>query len=198
LNILSDSWEIPVDPGEWGLFLEKYRLYLELIARGIRMSSENPGLDVDDLVQETLIRAHEKFPLFRGASEPELTRWLRRILNRLAIDQMRRINSNRRRSHRWARQLDDAGVVCEGTIPGRLAISWSTPSGKAQRRELAVLVAHALEQLPPDYRNVILLRQFDGLSLSETANRLGRTNDSVEKLWARGLVALRRLLKHLA
>ena len=70
----------------------------------------------------------------------------------------------------------------------------STPSQQAARREQAVLLADALDRLPQDYREVIILRHLEGLTFPEVARRLDRTLDSVEKLWARGLARLRRSL----
>ena len=57
-----------------------------------------------------------------------------------------------------------------------------------------MILANMLERLPPDYRDIILLRQIDGLSFRETSSRLGRSEDSIQKLWVRGLQALRVLM----
>jgi len=54
-----------------------------------------------------------------------------------------------------------------------------------------VLLADALERLPEDYREVIVLRNLQGLSFPEVAERMGRSVGSVEKLWMRGLARLR-------
>ena len=70
----------------------------------------------------------------------------------------------------------------------------SSPSQRAARREQAVLLANALQQLPEDYREVIILRHMEGLAFPEVARQMGRTFDSVKKLWTRGLVQLRRSL----
>ena len=57
-----------------------------------------------------------------------------------------------------------------------------------------MLLADALGQLPDDYREVLILRHLEGLSFPEVARRMGRTVDSVKKLWARALARLRQLL----
>src|SRR5262249_1062122 len=56
----------------------------------------------------------------------------------------------------------------------------------------AVLLADALGRLPADYREVLILRHLEGLTFPEVAARMGRSLDSVEKLWARALPRLRR------
>jgi RNA polymerase sigma-70 factor (ECF subfamily) len=57
-----------------------------------------------------------------------------------------------------------------------------------------VLLADALGQLPPDYRQVIVLHFLEGLPSAEVARRMGRSVNSVEKLWIRALGRLRRAL----
>jgi RNA polymerase sigma-70 factor (ECF subfamily) len=70
----------------------------------------------------------------------------------------------------------------------------SSPSQHAARREQAVLLANAMQRLPEHYRDVIVLHHLEGLSLSDVARRIGRSEDSVQKLWARALVQLRGFL----
>ena len=72
-----------------------------------------------------------------------------------------------------------------------LMASGSTPSQRAARREQVVLLADALQQLPDDYREVLILHHLQGMSLPDVARRLGRTLDSVKNLWLRGLARLR-------
>jgi len=63
---------------------------------------------------------------------------------------------------------------------------------QAVKREQDVLLADALEKLPEDYRNVIILRHLTGLTFPEVARRMHKTQDSVEKLWLRALARLRQ------
>jgi RNA polymerase sigma-70 factor (ECF subfamily) len=72
-----------------------------------------------------------------------------------------------------------------------LAAPGSSPSQQAARHELAILLADHLSRLPPDYREVIILRHLEGLRFPEVACRMDRTLDSVKKLWARALAQLR-------
>jgi RNA polymerase sigma-70 factor, ECF subfamily len=73
----------------------------------------------------------------------------------------------------------------------------STPSQQAVRREQAVILADALQDLPEDYREVIILRQLEGLSFPDVARRMSRTEDSVKNVWLRALARLRRTLEDL-
>jgi RNA polymerase sigma-70 factor (ECF subfamily) len=89
-----------------------------------------------------------------------------------------------------AAELDQSSRV----LDQGLVAPQSSPSQQAARREQAVLLADALERLPEDYREVIILHHMEELSLPEVARRMGRTEHSVEKLWARALARLRRSL----
>ena len=71
----------------------------------------------------------------------------------------------------------------------------STPSQQAVRREQAVILSDALQELPEDYRDVIILRHLEGLSFPDVARRMGRTEDSVKNVWLRALARLRRTLE---
>jgi RNA polymerase sigma-70 factor, ECF subfamily len=62
------------------------------------------------------------------------------------------------------------------------------------RREDSLQLARALDLLPPHYREVVLLRHIEGLPFAQVAEQMGRTVESVEKLWVRALARLRYLL----
>ena len=89
-----------------------------------------------------------------------------------------------------ADELDQSSRFLEGGLVGRE----SSPSQRASRREQAVLLADALDQLPPDYREVLILRHLESLTFPEIAERMERSVDSVEKLWVRALPRLRHVL----
>ena len=57
-----------------------------------------------------------------------------------------------------------------------------------------MLLADALARLPSAYREVLVLRELEGLSFPEVARQMGRSVDSVKKLWARALAQLRGAL----
>jgi RNA polymerase sigma-70 factor (ECF subfamily) len=178
--------------GALGRLLERYRGYLTLLARvqiGRRLQGK---ADHDDLVQEVFLEASRHFVGFRGVSEPELTAWLRQILATSFAHLVRRYVGTQARDVQLERALEDDLGQSSRAIGMVLAAEQSTPSQRASRREQAVLLADALERLPPDYREVIVLRHLEGLTFPEVAARMGRTLDSVEKLWARGLARLRR------
>ncbi len=182
------------DGAALGQLLERYRSYLSLLAR-VQIGRRIQGkLDVADLVQETFLEAHRGVGLFRGSTEAQFLAWLRQILVAILANQVRRYFGTKRRDVRLERDLQDGIDRSSAYLSSHLIAPQSSPSAQASRREQAVLLADAMEELPEDYREVIILRQLEGLSFPQVALRMGRTEDSVKNLWARALVRLRRLL----
>jgi RNA polymerase sigma-70 factor (ECF subfamily) len=146
------------------------------------------------VVQETFLAAHRDFQSFRGTTEAEFVSWLRNIMaNRLA-DLMRRHVKAKARDARLEQRL--AGDLDRSSQAMALALAarGPSPSQEAARRELGVLLADAIKALPADYGEVIVLRHLEGLPFAEVAARMGRSVDSVEKLWVRALARLRKAL----
>jgi RNA polymerase sigma-70 factor (ECF subfamily) len=178
-----------------GRLLEAYRSYLTLLAR-VQLGRDLQGkVDPSDLVQEAFLEAHRDFQQFRGQTEAELLAWLRRMLATSLADQVRRFRGTRRRDLRLEQQLAAALDRSSQALERGLAVPDSSPSARAERREDARRLAEALERLPADYRDVLLLRHFQGLTFPEIARRLGKTLDGVKNVWLRGLARLRRTLE---
>jgi RNA polymerase sigma-70 factor (ECF subfamily) len=58
------------------------------------------------------------------------------------------------------------------------------------RREDAARVLQGLDRVPSDYRTVLRLRYWDGLTFPQIAARIGRTDEAARKLWYRALARL--------
>jgi RNA polymerase sigma-70 factor (ECF subfamily) len=179
------------DSGALGRLLERYRSYLTLMARlqiGQRLQGK---ADCADVVQETFLEAARHFSRFRGESEPEFTAWLRQILATCLSHLIRRYHGTKARDIALERTLGDDLAQSSQAIDCGLLAEQSTPSQRASRREQAVLLADALDRLPADYREVIILRHLSGMTFPEVADQMGRSLDSVEKLHVRALLRLR-------
>ena len=179
------------DTDALGRLLEAYRNYLNLLARlevGRRLQAK---VDASDLVQETFLQAHRAFPDFRGVTEAEVAKWLRRILASRLSKAIRRYHGTQRRNVKLERELHQELGRSSQVLDRMLSISQTSPSQRAARREEAVLLADAIERLPEDYRDVIVLRHLRSMTFPQVAQAMNRSLNSVEKLWARGLAKLR-------
>jgi RNA polymerase sigma-70 factor, ECF subfamily len=177
-----------------GQLLELYRRYLRLLARVEIGQSLQAKVDASDLVQDTLLEAHRHFSTFQGISETQFLCWLRQIMAANLANLLRRYLGTQGRDVRLERELNIRLDQSSQLLDRGLADRGSSPSQQASRREQAVLLADALDQLPEDYREVLVLRHLEGLTFPEVAERMGRSLDSVEKLWVRGLAQLRQVV----
>lgn len=174
-----------------GMLLERFRNYLTLLAR-LQIDRRLQGkIDAADVVQDTFLKAHRHFGQFRGTTEAELAGWLRKILAMNLANLMRHYYRRQRRDVRLERELSVELDQSSRVLDHGLVSRQSSPSQQASRREQAVLLADLLQRLPANYREVMILRHLEGLTFPEVAERMGKTLDSVKKLWARGLAQVR-------
>jgi RNA polymerase sigma-70 factor (ECF subfamily) len=182
-------------PGVLDRLLESYRNYLRLVARTGIDARLRGKADPSDLVQETLLKAHQHFDEFRGQTEPELVAWLRQILARNLADLARRYRASASRKVAREYSLENLLAADSKAIGSLLASNGHSPSQSAQRRELGVILADALAELSADYREVIVLRTLEGRDWDEVARALGRSPDAARLLWTRALKKVRPLIE---
>jgi RNA polymerase sigma-70 factor (ECF subfamily) len=174
--------------------LDHYRPYLAMLARVSASRRLQAKYDDSDLVQETLAVVQRDLPRFQGTTEAELTAWLRAIMASVSGKFVRHY-TRQRRDASLERRIEDE--FCQSSVAVGRVLSGpdSTPSEKTIKRERAVILSRALSELPADYREALILHRLEGLTMAQTAEKMGRSSDSVQKLLARGLLDLRRRLK---
>jgi RNA polymerase sigma-70 factor (ECF subfamily) len=176
------------------LVVNRYRPWLHLLAR-LQVESHFRGkFDASDIVQQTLLEACRDLPQFRGRTEGELLAWLRQILAHVLAHEVRRYHGTQQRDLGREVSLNDVLAESSRRLGELLAAPGSSPSQNAAEREQEVLLADALARLPDDYREVIVLRNLQGLSHEEVAARMGRGVGAVRMLWVRALARVRALL----
>ncbi len=120
-----------------------------------------------DVSQEAFLRVHQHLAEFRD--EASFSTWIHRITARLAIDVLRKERPSRRND-----VADVPEPVLREAAPGVLATALGTdPQETVLRRELSARLTEALGQLPDLHRTILVLREMDGLSYEELAERLG-------------------------
>lgn len=180
-----------------GRLLERYRNYLNLLAAGQLHARLQVRTSASDIVQDTFLQVHRAFPQFRGQTVAEFVGWLRQILaSQLAHALEKHVHAEKRDVRREvsfeaiAASLDRSTIRLENVLANESA----SPSSVAQRHEHAVLLAEVLATLPGDYRQVLVLRNLEGLSFKEVAERFGRSVGAVRMLWFRAIRQLREKL----
>jgi RNA polymerase sigma-70 factor (ECF subfamily) len=146
-----------------------------------------------------MVRAHKNFAQFRGTTEPELLAWLRQILvNNLARFVEQHVLAARRDVRREV-SIERLGVALEQSTIQLAALvpeKGKSPSMCVQQREEAVVLADRLAQLPNDYREVLVLRNLQGLPFEEVATHIGRSVGATRMLWLRAIEKLRTYYRH--
>ncbi|QDT55019.1 ECF RNA polymerase sigma factor SigD [Caulifigura coniformis] len=163
------------------------RSYVNLVARTQVESWMRQKVDASDLVQQTMLEAYRGFPQFDGGTEGEWLAWLRKILSHNTQDFIRRMRTEKRGG---AKEVPlQAGSDSEGFFHDPASPD-ETPSQMLSGREREIALAQAIERLPEDYQEVILLRNLQRLPFDDVAERMGRTRGAVQMLWARAIQKL--------
>lgn len=115
------------------------------------------GNDVEDLAQETFVRAFRAFPDFDPSGTAKVSTWLLTIATRLALD------------HKKRKRLPTSDVDAEANAPPARP---SNPELTLTRRELGEAIETAAASLPDDQRAAFVLAEMHGLSMSEIAEAL--------------------------
>ena len=166
LGVLVTRWERPL-----------YRFVYRMLPR--------PD-DASDICQETFLRVMKKAHRFRKGSR--FSTWLYQIALNLCRDQARR-------SRRWSRILDlhrefdervDSAPESKAAEPG----PWASVEQEERRR----IVKSALQQIPAEQREVLVLKEFEGLKFKEIAAILDCPESTVKSRMYYGLNGLRTAL----
>ena len=164
----------------------QYRPFLKAIAAAEFPDQLRSRVDDSDLVQETMLKATRQADQFRGSTEAELESWLRETL----LNQIRdcvKFNGRQQRDIRIEIPIASSMV----------AASYPAASEVVRKAETRDLIRKVVNELPDDYRTVILLRQQLDLSFVEIAEQMNRSPDAVRMLWARAILVLGEKLKSL-
>ena len=151
------------DDGAFQALVVRYQRKVYAVALGIVRDTDTAW----DVSQEAFVRAHGHLAELEG--EEAFVKWLFRITSHLSIDAVRR----ERRSLK-----DSVDDVAESELVGGGEGILSTPLGldpgdNALRRELAARMTAALAELPEIHREILVLRELEGLSYEELSERLG-------------------------
>jgi RNA polymerase sigma-70 factor (ECF subfamily) len=177
-----------------GWRLERYQALLRLQFRQVQLDPRlRRRFDESDLVQEALLRAHQNLADFRGENEGALVQWLEQILANVLTDAVRRERAQKR-DVALEQSLDAVLNESSTRLRGYLAADEASPSEQAERHEQLLRLAAALDQLPEDYRDVIIQRDLLAAPVEQIATQMGRTARSVAGLLLRARRKLRELL----
>src|SRR5262245_3083170 len=180
------------DADDRGWPAERSRDYLLLLARLQIDPRLRAKLDPSDIVQQTLLEAHQRRDQFRGRTQAERAAWLRVILVHALADAARKYGQGvlgRERSLQAS--LEQSSLRLEQW----LADNHTSPSQGMDRAEQLLRLAETMARLPDAQRQAVELRHLQGLPVAEIGRLMGRSTAAVGGLLQRGLKALREMLE---
>lgn len=168
------------------------RAYLLFVAELGLPHLLRPKVGASDLVQDTLLDAHQRFETFQGASEKELLAWLRGMLKNKLADVHRKFAQTQKRQAGAEASLDGAG---EGaTWTGLIGATGDTPHRLLELDEESQNLVRAMAGLDADDRRLVTWRVWDRLGFKEIGERLGISEDAARKRFARTVEQLQAWL----
>lgn len=171
------------DKKAFELLVSKYQRRLSrLVARFVKDPDE-----VADVVQETLIKAYRSLGNFRG--ESAFYSWIYRIAVNTAKNYLNQNSLN------YAISATDKDGE-EVDLTEKIA-DWHTPEAEMINREIMDTINQAIEQLPEELRQAIVLREVDGLSYDEIAQVMNSPAGTVRSRISRARDAIAEQLRPL-
>lgn len=174
-DVTQDKPDDDAEITDFDTIVEKYSSFVFNVAFKMMGKPE----DAEDVAQDAFISAYRAFGRFRG--ESRVTTWLYRITVNAALMKLRKEKRARTLTQTG---LEDVDVVNWDETPERMAVS----------SELGDKLKEGIDQLQPELRAAVILRDVEGLSNSEASEILDITVSSLKSRLHRGRVLLRKYL----
>jgi RNA polymerase sigma-70 factor (ECF subfamily) len=162
MNQRDADWQLVsrVQRGDKRAFEMLVSKYQRRISRLLSRMIRDPA-DIEDVAQEAFIKAYRALPNFRG--ESAFYTWLYRIAINTAKNHF--AAQGRRAAGSVSTDVEDAENFDDAVQLRDVA----TPDSVLQSKQIGEAVNRTIEQLPPDLRTAIVLRELEGLSYDEIA-----------------------------
>ena len=150
-------------------------------------------LSIDDVLQQTYVDAFLDFGDYAGSSPEAFNGWLSTMARRNLYDAIRMLSAAMRGGDRTrlTQAMSDESFVVLSELATHTD---SSPSRTASKGEIRTFIEDALQRLPPDYRQAVVLFELEGLGAERVAEVLSRSTGAVYMLRARALDRLASIL----
>ena len=170
--------------------LAQSRSYLHVLADARMEPWMRAKFDSSDLIQQTMVEAHEGLERFDGDGEAAWKAWLKKMLQHNVVDAARHYKEADKRDVRRERSADASAAPAGG-----LSGDDPTASRLAADAERDAELMAAVAALPEDYRRVLTLRTIEQRPFGEVAETLGRSVPATQMLWTRAVRKLEESLR---
>ena len=165
---------------------EKYQRRLAVLVHFKLSDRARSFAEVDDVVQETFLRAFRDIDHFHYQGPGSFLRWLSAIADHAIVDRVRYQGRERRAG-------DEIPFRSASNPAGPEPVDTKTPSRLLAQQEAVERLLTRLSALPEDYRKAILMAKIEGLSTAEMAVALGKSREAVALLVFRAVKRFRAL-----
>ena len=176
------------DQDAFSRLFEKYRSRLAVLIHYKLSPHARQFYEVEDLVQETQMRAFRDIGRFTYQAPGSFLRWLSSIADHVIVDRMRYQNRERRAG-------EEVPFRSASNPGGPEPADTKTPSRLFAQQEAVERLLTRLDALPEDYRQALVLAKIEGLTTAEIAARLGKSREAVALLVYRALKRFREVAK---
>lgn len=169
--------------GDEGAF-EKLVIENERLIYNVALKITGNPDDAEDVAQEAFIKAYRNLGSFRG--ESRFSGWLYRLCYNAAMDHIRK---NRDPNLRSLTNDDGSDAELDVADPA------PTPEESADRKETQRIVREAVAMLDDDKREILVMREFSGMSYTAIADALGIEEGTVKSRISRARASLAEILR---
>ncbi len=177
LSALNQLYSVYADRVRW---IVRFRMSKELRSK----------LESMDLVQETLIHAFSGLDGFTYSNEGDFVRWLSRIAENELRGSLKKLHADKRDIRKEVRLENFGSSTDGGYVKPHVPIQTTTPSMILSGKEDLAKLEKAIDELKPEYKEVIILTKIEGLSYQEIGQKLGKSSDAVRMLATRAMAEL--------
>lgn len=175
--------------------IEQYRDRLMAVISCRASDRLKRQMSIEDILQEAFLEACKRLDYLNDKPEISLLVKLRNIVIQTIVDKERYFGADKRTPDKEVYDnIDDS----QTNLLNRLADSITSPSKKIMRKERAVLIRQIIDELPPQDKEIILMRHFEQIDYIDCAAIMNVSVDAVKMRHYRALKRLTKLVENIS
>lgn len=175
-------------PTQFEATVQRLRSALLTLAESLISPAIRTELDASDLVQQTLLEACQQAEQLSPLEERQVFGWLRTALKHNVLDAVKHLRTLKNDAERRLRMSDLEGSFTR--LEDFLLADGTSPSEMLHRSEQTTRLLCAIQELPDNQKQAVILKHLNGLSVLQVAEQLGISEAAAGGLLSRGRQAL--------
>lgn len=143
--------------------------------------------DANELAQEVFLKAFRSIKKFKGDSL--FSTWIYKVTANVCLDEIRR------RKNKFTLSLDEEVEYGDGELKRQIPDNAPTPDVEVETNQIKEVVNKSIQELPEDYKSIIILRDIQGLSYDEISKIFDCPEGTVKSRINRARQALKKILQ---